>query len=124
MVTLNPAKQLRIDSRVGSLDVGKDADVVIWIASSAQHVRDRRAQRTSTASRTTTASQELARVDMVAKESATFGGRGGRARAAAPRHRAQSRSTSRASRIDVQTERIAARRGASPNARIVPVTGP
>jgi len=30
MVTLNPAKQLRIDSRVGSLDVGKDADVVIW----------------------------------------------------------------------------------------------
>src|SRR5688572_576926 len=30
MVTLNPAKQLRIDSRVGTLDVGKDADVVIW----------------------------------------------------------------------------------------------
>lgn len=30
MVTLNPAKQLRIESRVGSLDTGKDADVVIW----------------------------------------------------------------------------------------------
>ena len=30
MVTINPAKQLRIDSRVGSLDAGKDADVVIW----------------------------------------------------------------------------------------------
>ncbi|HUR21222.1 MAG TPA: amidohydrolase family protein [Vicinamibacterales bacterium] len=30
MVTLNPAKQLRIDNRVGTLDVGKDADVVIW----------------------------------------------------------------------------------------------
>ena len=30
MVTLNPAKQLRIDQRVGSLEVGKDADVVIW----------------------------------------------------------------------------------------------
>ena len=30
LVTLNPAKQLRIDSRVGSLDVGKDADVVLW----------------------------------------------------------------------------------------------
>src|SRR5262249_44578461 len=29
-VTINPAKQLRIDNRVGSLDVGKDADVVIW----------------------------------------------------------------------------------------------
>ena len=30
MVTINPAKQLRIDNRVGSLDVGKDADVVVW----------------------------------------------------------------------------------------------
>jgi len=29
-VTINPAKQLRVDSRVGSLEVGKDADVVIW----------------------------------------------------------------------------------------------
>lgn len=29
-VTLNPAKQLRIDDRVGSLEVGKDADFVIW----------------------------------------------------------------------------------------------
>jgi imidazolonepropionase-like amidohydrolase len=29
-VTINPAKQLRIDARVGSLEVGKDADVVIW----------------------------------------------------------------------------------------------
>lgn len=29
-VTLNPAKQLRIDNRVGSLEVGKDADLVIW----------------------------------------------------------------------------------------------
>jgi imidazolonepropionase-like amidohydrolase len=30
MVTINPAKQLRIDGRVGSLEVGKDADVVVW----------------------------------------------------------------------------------------------
>jgi imidazolonepropionase-like amidohydrolase len=30
LVTLNPAKQLRIDSRVGSLETGKDADVVVW----------------------------------------------------------------------------------------------
>ncbi len=29
-VTLNPAKQLKIDGRVGSLEVGKDADFVIW----------------------------------------------------------------------------------------------
>jgi len=28
--TLNPAKQLRIDARVGSLEVGKDADFTIW----------------------------------------------------------------------------------------------
>ena len=29
-VTINPAKQLKIDARVGSLEAGKDADVVIW----------------------------------------------------------------------------------------------
>jgi len=29
-VTLNPAKQLHIDNRVGSLEPGKDADFVIW----------------------------------------------------------------------------------------------
>jgi len=32
-VTLNPAKQLRIDHRVGSLEIGKDADFVIWSGS-------------------------------------------------------------------------------------------
>ena len=31
-VTLNPARQLRIDHRVGSLEVGKDGDFVIWTA--------------------------------------------------------------------------------------------
>lgn len=30
MVTLNPAKQLRIDDRVGSIEVGKDADLVVY----------------------------------------------------------------------------------------------
>ncbi len=30
LVTINPAKQLRIDSRVGSLEAGKDADIAIW----------------------------------------------------------------------------------------------
>lgn len=30
LVTINPAKQLRIDKRVGSLEAGKDGDVVIW----------------------------------------------------------------------------------------------
>lgn len=30
MVTLNPAKMLHIDDKVGSIKVGKDADIVIW----------------------------------------------------------------------------------------------
>jgi adenine deaminase len=29
-VTINPARQLRIDGRVGSLEPGKDADFVLW----------------------------------------------------------------------------------------------
>lgn len=32
-VTLNPAKQLRIDARVGSLEPGKDADFALWSGS-------------------------------------------------------------------------------------------
>jgi adenine deaminase len=30
MVTLNPAKLLHLDDRVGSLKTGKDADIVLW----------------------------------------------------------------------------------------------
>ncbi|MEJ8817768.1 amidohydrolase family protein [Lacibacter sp. H407] len=30
MVTLNPAKMLHVDDRVGSIKVGKDADIVLW----------------------------------------------------------------------------------------------
>jgi adenine deaminase len=30
LVTLNPAKMLHIDNRVGSVKVGKDADLVLW----------------------------------------------------------------------------------------------
>jgi imidazolonepropionase-like amidohydrolase len=30
MVTLNPARSLKVDQRVGSLEVGKDADFAIW----------------------------------------------------------------------------------------------
>ncbi|MEO8168896.1 MAG: amidohydrolase, partial [bacterium] len=32
-VTINPAKQLKVDNRVGSLEPGKDADFVIWSGS-------------------------------------------------------------------------------------------
>ena len=30
MVTINPAKQLRVDNRVGSIETGKDGDVAVW----------------------------------------------------------------------------------------------
>ncbi len=30
LVTINPAKQLHLDQRVGSIEVGKDADLVVW----------------------------------------------------------------------------------------------
>ncbi len=30
MVTLNPAKLLHLDKRMGSIEVGKDADIVVW----------------------------------------------------------------------------------------------
>lgn len=33
MVTLNPAKLLHLDDRMGSIEVGKDADLVLWSAS-------------------------------------------------------------------------------------------
>jgi imidazolonepropionase-like amidohydrolase len=32
MITLNPAKQLGVDKRVGSIEVGKDADLAIFNA--------------------------------------------------------------------------------------------
>jgi hypothetical protein len=32
MVTINPAKMLHVDSKVGSIKVGKDADLVLWSA--------------------------------------------------------------------------------------------
>ena len=30
MITLNPAKLMKIDNRVGSIALGKDADLVLW----------------------------------------------------------------------------------------------
>jgi imidazolonepropionase-like amidohydrolase len=30
LVTINPAKQLRVESRVGTIEPGKDADIVLW----------------------------------------------------------------------------------------------
>ncbi len=33
LVTINPARQLKVEERVGSLEAGKDADIVIWSGS-------------------------------------------------------------------------------------------
>ena len=30
MITLNPAKLMKIENRVGSIALGKDADLVLW----------------------------------------------------------------------------------------------
>ena len=30
MVTLNPARMLKLDHRIGSIETGKDADLVLW----------------------------------------------------------------------------------------------
>ena len=30
MITYNPAKILGVDDKVGSIEVGKDADIVVW----------------------------------------------------------------------------------------------
>jgi len=49
-VTINPARQLRVDGRVGSLEPGKDADFVVWSGHPLIHLHrlradlDRRAQ--------------------------------------------------------------------------------
>ena len=32
LVTINPAKQLGVGNRIGSIEVGKDADLVVWSA--------------------------------------------------------------------------------------------
>ena len=125
MVTINPAKQLRIDQRVGSLDVGKDADVVLWnahplstyatvdktfIDGIAYYDRD----------------VEIARVDMVEKEKATMnggrGGNGGRGAAATP--------PTPGNLFNLESQAIDVKLNASggtwsiTNARIVPVSGP
>lgn len=31
-VTINPAKLLKVDNSIGSLEIGKDADLVVWSA--------------------------------------------------------------------------------------------
>jgi len=128
MVTLNPARQLRIDQRVGSLDVGKDADVVVWnahplstyatvdktfIDGIAYYDRD----------------AELARVDQVEKEKTSMnGGRGGRTGGAGAEGRGGAITPGNLFNIESQAIDVklnaAGATWSITNARIVPVSGP
>ena len=125
LVTLNPAKQLRIDARVGSLEVGKDADVVVWSHHplSTYAIVERtyidgvlRYDRVA----------DLARLDQVEKEKAALssgrgGGRGGSGAGAAE---------TPGNLFDMPSQPVDLRYNANgpawaiTNARIVPVSGP
>ena len=76
LVTINPAKQLRIDNKVGSLEVGKDADVAVWTPPSAQLLRHRRSRLHRRARCTTTAAARRHAADRAAQgEGGAAGGR-------------------------------------------------
>ena len=122
MVTLNPARQLRIDQRVGSLEVGKDADVVIWNAHPLSTF--------ATVDKTFIdgiayydRELELARVDLVEKEKAALGGGRG-----AGRGNAQPPTPGNLFNIESQAFDVKLNSGGGTwsitNARIVPVSGP
>ena len=129
LVTLNPAKQLRIDQRVGSLDVGKDADVVMW----SHHPLSTYAIVEKTFidgivyyDRV----QDLARLEMVEKEKAALTGRaagaaGGRAAGAGG-----GAASAPADLFNIESQALDVRYNANgpawaiTNARIVTVTGP
>jgi len=123
MVTLNPARQLRIENRVGSLDVGKDADVVLWnshplstFATVDQTYIDGKVYYDRAV--------DLARVADVEKQRASFPGAGGRAGGAA----AAPAVTANLFNITPEAGKVAynANGGtwAITNARIHPVSGP
>jgi imidazolonepropionase-like amidohydrolase len=127
MVTLNPAKQLRIDQRVGSLDVGKDADVVLWNAHPLSTY--------ATVDKTFIdgiayydREQDLARVDMVEKEKASLNaGRGGGGRGAGQGGGA---AATPGNLFNIESQAVDVKLNAAggtwsiTNARIVPVSGP
>jgi imidazolonepropionase-like amidohydrolase len=124
LVTMNPARQLRIDSRVGSLEVGKDADVVIWShhpLSTFAIVEKTYVDGILRYDRVT----ELARVEQVAKEKAALMGRAG-----APAGGGGGASITPGNLFNVDSQPFEVRLNANgpawaiTNARIVPVSGP
>ena len=126
MVTLNPAKQLRIDQRVGSLDVGKDADVV-HLVTRIRSARTRSStRRSSTASPTTTACRNWRALDHGRE------GKGGdERRPRAPARRgARRRAGAPGNLFNIESQPLDVKLNANgaawaiTNARIVPVTGP
>src|SRR5262245_55697373 len=133
MVTLNPAKQLRIDQRVGSLEVGKNADVVIWShhpLSTYAIVEKTYIDGIVYYDRV----QELARLDLVAKEKAALAGRlggggAGRGEGGGGREGGGASSTP-ANLFNIESQQADVRLNSTgptwsiTNARIIPVTGP
>jgi len=127
LVTMNPARQLRIDSRVGSLEVGKDADVVIWShhpLSSYAIVEKTYIDGIAYYDRVA----ELARVEMAEKERAAMTGRTG---AAGARGGGAGAPTGTAANLfDIASQPGEVKFNANgpawaiTNARIFPVTGP
>ncbi len=122
LVTINPARQLRIDSRVGSLEVGKDADVVIWShhpLSTYAIVEKTYIDGVLYYDRL----QEIARLDMVAKEKATM--QGGQRGAGA----GTGAAATPGNLFSIESQPFDVRLNATgpawaiTNARIVPVTG-
>jgi imidazolonepropionase-like amidohydrolase len=130
MVTMNPARQLRIDTRVGSLEVGKDADVVVW----SHHPLSTYAivERTYIDGIVRyDKAADLARLAMVDKEKATLsGGRGGGGGGGGGGRGADAPQATGTSLFNIESQAIDYRYGANApawaitNARIIPVSGP
>ncbi len=137
LVTINPARQLGIADRVGSIEVGKDADVVIW----SHHPLSTYAivERTYIDGRLYYDREaELARVEAVEKEKAALmerlnGGRGGQGGRGGGRGEAAAMpapSDGPGNLFGVQSPPLDVRYNANgatwaiTNARIVPVSGP
>jgi imidazolonepropionase-like amidohydrolase len=125
MVTINPARQLRIDSRVGSIEVGKDADVVVWNHHPLSTMAIVERTYIDGIVYYDRARDEL-RAANVEKEKALLGGRpteAGGAAETAPESPAPPRPTGPAEQLRVQLN-AGGPTWAITNARIVPVSGP